>query len=293
MSRSTEFRELIKGDGIVVMPGVSTPLEGIIAEAIGFEAIFMTGYGTSGLVYGIPDLYVMTLTEASQNAQRIATRVGIPLIVDFDTGYGGRLNIERSVHEIEQVDIAGIVFEDRIWSVSTGAQVPAILPRKEATERIKLASDARSSDLIIVGRTDGLDMGETIEQVVERANSYVEAGADVIYVEHPQTVDQMEKIVNDINAPILTDMSEWYQELSLSATELEELGFSMVIFPISTCLYSTTAIIEILSELHSNGDTRAFLDRMITGEDYERIVEDHDVESALSRVRSFSSPSKK
>ena len=291
MSRSTELRELLKGDGIVVMPGVSTPLEGIIAEAIGFEAIFMTGYGTSGLVYGIPDLYVMTLTEASQNAQRIATGVGIPLICDFDTGYGGRANIRRAVHEIEQVGVAGVVFEDRIWSVDTGAPVTAILPCEEAMERIKAASDARSSDLIIVGRTDGLDMGETIEQVVERANSYVDAGADVIYVEHPKTMDQMEKIVSDIDAPILTDMSEWYQELSLSATELEELGFSMVIFPISTCLYSTTAIVEILSELHSNGDTKAFLERMITGEDFERIVEDHDVEGALSRVRSFSSPS--
>jgi methylisocitrate lyase len=259
---------------IIVLPGVFDALSARIAEQVGFEAMFQTGYGSSASLLGMPDFGLLNAGETVDNARRIIRAVSVPVLVDADTGYGNPLNVWRLVNELESLGAAGIFLEDQIWPKRCGHMVGKdVIPKEEYLPKLKAALEARrSKHFIIVARTDArapLDLDEAIE----RGKAYRKAGADVIFVEAPRSVEELKKVSDEISAPLVANMIEDGVTPNLSADQLLELGYSVAVFPLSALYSATYAIREVLTELKKTGTTKETRRMMVTFKDFNRFVD--------------------
>ena len=235
---------------IIVLPGVYDALSARIAEKVGFSAAFQTGYGTSASLLGMPDFGFLNAGETIDNARRIINSVEIPILVDIDTGYGNPLNVWRMVNDLERIGASGVFLEDQVWPKRCGhMKGKSVITKEEYIPKLKAALDARKSrDFIIVARTDSLAQ-YGLDEAIERGKQYQKIGADVIFIEAPKTLEEMKRITEEINAPLLANMIEEGATPNLSSQELEKLGFRMVVFPLSALYSSTYAIKNVLSSL--------------------------------------------
>ena len=194
---------LSRQNDILVMPGVYDALTAKIAEQVGFEAIFQTGYGTSASLLALPDFGFLSITETVENARRITRAVEIPLIVDVDTGYGNPLTVSKLVNDLQRIGASGIFLEDQVWPKRCGHMMgKEVINSQEYIQKLKSAIDAKKkdSDFIIVARTDAMaPLG--IEEAIKRGKLYSEMGADIVFVEAPRSVEDMKKIADQIDAP--------------------------------------------------------------------------------------------
>jgi methylisocitrate lyase len=264
MSRSRELRELI-AHGCVVMPGVPNALVARQVERAGFEAVYISGAGMANATAGLPDIGLLGMTEVVRLASYIAQAVTIPAIVDADTGFGGAENVARTIRELEAAGLAGCHIEDQEFPKRCGHLAgKSIVDVTEMVGKIKAAVQARHDpEFMIIARTDARAV-EGFDQAVERAGEYVAAGADAIFPEALQSREEFRDFANEIEVPLLANMTEFGKSPLLSFHELAELGYRLVIFPQSALRVATKAIEEFLRALKKTGKQEDWIDQMQT-----------------------------
>lgn len=265
---------LSRQNDILVMPGVYDALTAKIAEHVGFEAIFQTGYGTSASLLALPDFGFLSITETVENARRITRAVDIPLIVDVDTGYGNPLTVSKLVNDLQRIGASGIFLEDQVWPKRCGHMMgKEVIDSQEYIQKLRSAVDAKKkdSDFIIVARTDAMaPLG--IEEAIKRGKLYREMGADIVFVEAPRSVDDMKKIADQIDAPLVANMIEEGITPNLTSKELLEMGYKIALFPLSGLYSSTFAIFETFKTLKETGTTKTLKDKMIKFKEFNKLV---------------------
>lgn len=271
--KAKRFRELLERPGIIRAPGAYDAWSARLVEAAGFPAVYMTGYGASASVIGQPDIGLMTMTEMATHARNIAAAVDIPLIADGDNGYGGVLNVIRTVQEYERAGIAAIQLEDQVFPKRCGhMEGKKLIPRGEMAAKIKAAVYARrSQDFVIIARTDARAVNG-FGDALDRARAYDAAGADVIFVEAPQSVKEMKEVASVINKPLFANMVEAGKTPFLSAGELEKMGYKIVIYPVSALYTATKAMLTLLRRLKEDDTTANCLAEMVTFGDFNELI---------------------
>ena len=263
MRATTKFRQLLQQPGIIMAPGAYDCLTAKLIEAAGFPAVYMTGAGTSVARLGYPDLALATMTEMLANASQIASTVDIPLIADADTGYGGILNVRRTVRQYERSGIAALHLEDQDFPKRCGhLDDKRVIPTEDMVQKIHAAVDARTDDdFTIIVRTDAIAVTGW-DDAMRRCEEYVTAGADVLFVEALRTPEQIEQAGRELNVPLLYNYVETGKSPLLPASELERMGFKIVIYPASGLLSAMHAVRETLATLRQQGTTSHLLENM-------------------------------
>jgi len=271
----TSIRKLLKDKSKpLVIPGVYDAIGAKIVEKVGFEAMFQTGYGTSATLFGMPDYGFIGSAETVDNARRICRAVSVPVIVDADTGYGNALSVWKLVRELESAGASGIFLEDQRWPKRCGhMQGKEVVPIDEYAEKLQAALDARSNkNFIIVARTDARAT-EGLDKAIERGLYYKKVGADVIFVEAPKTIQEMKKIGSAIDAPLVANMIEGGATPISSETKLHEMGFKIILYPLSVLFSNTYATLQILRELKRSGTTRKLNKKLVNFDQFNDLVE--------------------
>jgi carboxyvinyl-carboxyphosphonate phosphorylmutase len=263
MKASARLRQLLSQPGIIVAPGAYDCLTAKLIEREGFPAVYMTGAGTAVTRLGQPDLGVATLSEMVANAAAIAATVSVPVIADADTGYGGVLNVRRTVRDYERAGIAGLHIEDQVFPKRCGhLDGKQVVAPEEMVRKIRAAVEARSdADLVIIARTDALAV-TGLDDTLRRCAAYAAAGADVLFVEALRTPEEIARLRRELEVPLLYNFVEHGKSPLLPVPELERLGFKIVIFPGSIMLAVIPLVRQILGEIKRHGTTAALLERM-------------------------------
>ncbi|OGA37897.1 MAG: isocitrate lyase [Betaproteobacteria bacterium RIFCSPLOWO2_12_FULL_62_13] len=272
MSPRKKLRELVNGKRYVIVPGAYDPLTARLVQLAGFEAVYLTGGGYSR-ANGLPDLGLFTMSENVEFISRAVEAVDIPVIADMDTGYGNALNVIRAMREFEKTGIAAFHLEDQVSPKKCGHyEGKQLVSKAEMAGKINAAVDTRRDpDMVIIARTDSRAV-EGIEAAIDRMNAYLEAGADVGFVEAPQTVEEMEKIPRSIGKPALVNIFEGGKTPPLPAKQLEAMGYRIGIYPSQTHRAAIFAAQEVLAVLKRDGDTAAIEHRLATFNDREQAV---------------------
>jgi len=269
-----KLSRMIKSKKPLVIPGVYDAIGAKIAEKVGFDAMFQTGYGTSATLFGMPDYGFIGATETVDNARRISNAISVPLIVDSDTGYGNALSVWKLVKELESAGAAGIFLEDQKWPKRCGhMQGKEVIPQEEYTEKLGAAIDARENkDFIIVARTDSRAI-EGLEAAIERGIQNKKTGADAVFIEAPRTLDEMKKIGKEIKAPLVANMIEGGATPMNSAQTLNKIGFNIILYPLSVLFANTFATMNILQELKNTGTTVKYKQKVVNFDQFNNLVE--------------------
>ena len=269
-----KLSSLIKSKKPLVIPGVYDAIGAKIAEKVGFDAMFQTGYGTSATLFGMPDYGFIGATETIDNARRISNAISIPLIIDSDTGYGNALSVWKLVKELESAGAAGIFLEDQKWPKRCGhMQGKDVIPQEEYTEKLGAAIDARENkDFIIVARTDSRAT-EGLDKAIERGLENKKTGADAVFIEAPRSLDEMKKIGKEIKAPLVANMIEGGATPINSAQTLSKIGFNIILYPLSVLFANTFATMNILQELKNSGTTSKHKQKVVNFDQFNSLVE--------------------
>jgi 2,3-dimethylmalate lyase len=279
MKKTALLRKLIEDEEILMIPVAHDALCARIAEQSGFKAIFTAGYANSAALLGMPDISLLTLTEMVEAASRIADAVSIPVFADGDTGHGNISNVIRTVQQFEKAGAAGLFIEDQVHPKRCGHMAgKQVITPKEMVRKIKAALDARQDpDFIIMARTDAIAVSG-IDEAIQRANIYKDAGADLIFVEAPESVEQMRRIIRDVDAHHMVNMLPGGKTPLLNARELQEIGYSAVAYA-TACTYTIAkAVRELFESMYQTGTTAGFEDRMMSFDEFNRLV-------GLERIR--------
>jgi carboxyvinyl-carboxyphosphonate phosphorylmutase len=246
---------LLSSSEIIQAPGAYDCLSARLVEAAGFPVVYMTGFGTSAAYLGRPDVGLLGMSEMVDNAKRIVDAVSIPVIADADTGYGNAINVIRTVESYERAGVAAIHIEDQVAPKKCGhLEGKQLIPAAEMVQKIRAALDARrSSDFAIIARTDARAV-EGLDRALERAHLYREAGADILFVEAPENEGEIEKIALSLRGtPLLFNWAEGGKTPPVPLQRLQDLGFRIVIFPISTLLVAAHAMTKALQAIQRHG----------------------------------------
>ncbi len=270
---TTRFRDLLNRPDIIMAPGAYDCLTAKIIEQAGFPAVYMTGAGTSVARLGQPDLALATMTEMLANAAAIADAVDVPVIADADTGYGGVLNVGRTVRQYERTGVAAIHIEDQESPKRCGhLDNKRVIPAGEMVQQIHSAVDARiDKDFTIIVRTDALAVTGW-DDTMERCEAYVEAGADVLFVEAIRSEKEAQVIAGRFDVPLLYNFVETGKSPLIPAAELQRLGFKLVIFPASALMLVTKAVAGLMDEIKKHGTSSNMMNQMSSLEDCFNLV---------------------
>jgi carboxyvinyl-carboxyphosphonate phosphorylmutase len=245
---------------MIVAPGAFDALSARIIEQAGFFALYITGAGVASSRLGVPDIGLTTMTEMIDAARNIVNAVGIPVICDMDTGYGNALNLMRAVREFEAAGVAALQIEDQATPKRCGhTEGKQLINKAEMVQKIRAFQEARRcTDLVLIARTDAIAV-EGFENAVERARAYVEAGADVLFVEAPKTIEEMKRIAKLFHdVPLLVNMVDGGRTPMLPVRELEAMKFKIAIYPTTAWTAAIKAMQRILGHLKETGETTAF-----------------------------------
>lgn len=266
-SAAARLRELID-KGCVAMPGVFNAAMGRLVERSGFDAVYISGAGLCNATAGVPDIGLLTLTEVAQLAGYVARAVKIPAIVDADTGFGGAENAARTIEEFERAGLAGCHIEDQEFPKRCGHLAgKTLVPVEDMNEKIAAAEAAkRDKNFLLIARTDARAV-ENFAKAVERAQSYLSAGADAIFPEALQNEQEFRDFAKEVKAPLLANMTEFGKSPLLSLGQLADLGYRMVIYPQTAFRVSMFAAGQMLRDLKSSGTQAGWIDRMQTRKD--------------------------
>jgi len=268
------LRSMLKSGKPLVIPGVYDAIGAKIAEKVGFDAMFQTGYGTSATLFGMPDYGFIGATETVDNARRICRAVSVPVIVDSDTGYGNALSVWKLVKELESAGASGIFLEDQKWPKRCGhMQGKEVISQEEYTEKLGAAIDARENkNFIIVARTDARAT-EGLDAAIERGIKNKKTGADAIFIEAPRSIDEMKIIGKSIKAPLVANMIEGGATPLNSSEMLNKMGFKIILYPLSVLFANTFATMSILKELKKTGNTAKFKQKIVNFDQFNDLVE--------------------
>jgi len=273
MNKAQSIRDLLKAKGILLMPGVYDALSAKIAARAGFEVIFITGYSLSASLLGEPDFGLLTQTEMLSAAQRICSVVETPVIVDADTGYGNAINVIRTVKELIRVGAAGLFLEDQVWPKRCGhMKGKQVIALEEQLKKLQAALLARQGgDLYVVARTDARQaLG--LDEAIRRGRAFKEAGADAVFIEAPESKEEMREIACQVPGPLVANMIERGVTPLMGPDELRGLGFELVVWPLGPLYASAKALREVYTTLRANGTTQDMFERLISFDEFHEIV---------------------
>jgi methylisocitrate lyase len=272
-NQAAAIRSNLRAGTSLLMPGVFDALSARIATRAGFEVVFISGYSVSATQLGEPDFGLLTQTEVVATATRICAAVDIPVIVDADTGYGNAVNVMRTVRELMRAGAAGIFLEDQVWPKRCGhMRGKRVIPAAEQVGKLRAAVEARGDDdLFIVARTDARQ-AVGLEEAITRALAYREAGADALFVEAPESLEELREIGRRLPPPLVANMVEQGVTPQLSAEELAALGFQLIVYPVAGLFAATRAMQELYARLRADGHTLAVRDRLITFPEFNALV---------------------
>ncbi|THE09913.1 oxaloacetate decarboxylase [Bacillus timonensis] len=267
-----KLRKLIKDDSILVAPGASTALLARIVEDEGFQAVYATGAGMSNMILGYPDMGLASMYEMLENTRRIVDAVNIPVIVDIDNGYGNQINVTRTVREFCKAGAASLQMEDQIMPKKCGHfKGKALISKEEMINKIKAAKDTMGDDALLIARTDAIAV-YGFEDAMERANDYIEAGADILFVEAPTSVEQMREIAKTTKVPNVVNLVEGGRTPLLTNEELESIGFKIALYangPLKAAIKGTQ---DYLRQLKATGSSKNLDEFMITMVERNRLT---------------------
>ena len=284
MNSTKKLRELLARPKPLMAPGAADALTARLIAKQGFEAIYMTGAGTSAVRLGMPDVGLLTMGEMVDNAQRIAEASQLPLVADADTGYGGPMNVQRTVRAYERAGVAGIHVEDQVWPKRCGHLAgKSIIPVEEMVAKIRAGLDARhDEDFVLIARTDALAV-EDFERAIERCKRYEEAGADMIFLEAPSKMEHLAAIPKAFKKPTLYNMASSGKTPFLGIDEIGRLGFKLVIYPNFALLSAITAITRTLGELKRTGSIAEEAKKIASFQDFFNLVGMREVQDAEAK----------
>lgn len=266
MKMTTRLRTLLKADETLFVPGCYNALSAKILDKVGFPAIYMTGYGTSLSLLGMPDAGLASMSEMHLNARYIANAVDVPVIADADNGYGNAINVIRTVKEYIQTGVAGIHIEDQIIPKRCGHVAGRqVVPIEEAVSKYRAADYARKEtdpDFLLVARTDARGAhGGSLDEAIMRANTYLEAGADMAFVEGPTSVDEVKRIVAEVKGPVFYNQTGVSPRFSQQ--EMNDLGLAITIAPGATLRATMMAVYDLAVAMHDDGPLaeKAFIEK--------------------------------
>jgi 2-methylisocitrate lyase-like PEP mutase family enzyme len=271
---TTRLRALLARPGCLVAPGVADALAARLVALEGFEAVYMTGFGTSLTRLGMPDVGLLTASEMVDNAYRIADASGLPLVADADTGYGNPINTRRTVRDYEKAGAAGVHIEDQSWPKRCGHLAgKRVIPAAEMVAKIQAACDARHDpDFVIIARCDAIAV-EGLGAALERGERYREAGADVLFIEAPVGREQVQRVAQHFaGVPLLYNMAASGKTPDLPADELGRLGFRLAIYPNWILLAAIPAMQNLLRELKRTGSIAHLRDQVATFKQFTEIA---------------------
>ncbi len=257
----SSLRQAIKNGEFILAPGVFEAISALLADREGFKALYVTGYGTVASALGLPDAGLATYSDMLGRIATICERTTTPVIADADTGYGGLLNVAHTVRGYEDAGVSAIQIEDQEFPKKCG-HTPnrRVIPLDDMLRKIEVAADARrSDDFLIIARTDSRT-GHGLDEAIARGKAFAKAGADVVFVESPESEDEMKCICDEIDAPLFANMVNGGRTPLLSADRLKELGFSIGIHPALGFLAMGAALQKAYADLKTNGETSSAID---------------------------------
>ena len=268
-----ELRRLMEQPGIIRTLGAHDVLTAVLIEQAGFETVFIGGFGTSASLYGLPDLNFLGMTEMVDATRRMAHRVSIPVVADADTGHGDLHNVMRCVAEFEGAGAAGIILEDQVFPKRCGHfGGKEVIPAEDMVKKFRAAVTARQDpDFLFIARTDANET-DGLSEAIDRINRYCDAGADVAFIEAPLSVDELEEICKRVTYPKFVNMLAFGKTPILSAAELEEMGFKMMVAPIDSVLLTARVMHEMAEVFRRDGHTRELYDQMVDFDGIKKIL---------------------
>lgn len=268
-----KIRQLMEQPGIIRTLGAHDALTAVLVEQAGFDSVFIGGFGTSASMLGLPDINFLGMTEMVEATRRMAHRVSIPVVADADTGHGDLHNVMRCVEEFEGAGAAGIILEDQVFPKRCGHfGDKQVIPPEDMILKFKAAVAARQDDdFLLIARTDSREpLG--LSDAIDRINRYCDAGADVAFIEAPLSIDELEDICKRVAYPKFVNMLAFGKTPILSAAELEEMGFKMMVAPIDSVLLTAKAMREMADVFKRDGHTRALYDKMVDFDEIKDIL---------------------
>jgi 2-methylisocitrate lyase-like PEP mutase family enzyme len=267
------IRDAVAAD-TVLMPGLYDALTARIAARVGFDVVFISGYSVSATRLGEPDFGFLTQTEMVDAARAVCRVSTAPVIVDADTGYGNAVNVLRTVHDLQDAGASGVFLEDQIWPKKCGHMAgKRVVETAEHAAKIRAAVDARGErDLFVVARTDARQpLG--LDAAIARCLAYKEAGADALFVEAPESIEELERVAQALPGPLVANMVEHGVTPHLSRSELRDLGFGLIVCPLAALYAAARAVTDVLTELRDQETTAGAYERMLTFDEFNALVD--------------------
>jgi 2-methylisocitrate lyase-like PEP mutase family enzyme len=273
MGDSTPLKDLVARRAAVTVPGAANALFARVIEDLGFEAVYVTGAGVANMLLGAPDIGLTTVSEVSETVAAIADAVSLPLIVDADTGFGNAVNMVRTVRMLERAGASGIQIEDQVFPKKCGHFAGKhVIAADEMVQKIKAAVDARRDpSLQIIARTDARAI-EGLDRALERANAYIEAGADVTFVEAPTSLDELARIAKELPVPQVANIVFGGKTPEPGRDKLAEFGFSIVLYANAALQAALKASYDVLGALKTEGSLKSVADRLASFDERQRSV---------------------
>ncbi len=290
ISRGKVFRNLILEERPIQIVGVINAYAALLAKTAGFRAIYLSGGGVAAGSLGVPDLGITTLEDVLVDVRRITDASDLPLLVDVDTGFGSAFNIARTVKSLIKYEAAAMHMEDQVQAKRCGHRPgKALVSSSEMCDRIKAAVDARTDpDFVIMARTDAL-ASEGLEASMERAQAYVDAGADMIFAEAVTELDQYKTFVNTLNVPILANITEFGKTPMFTRDQLASSGVHMVLYPLSAFRAMSAAALQVYNTIREKGSQASAIPSMQTREDLYKVLNYYSYEEKLDQLFQSSS----
>ena len=273
MDKSKSLRKILQNHDTILVPGIYDALSAKIAQQVGFDVVFHTGYGTAATLLGVPDIGLVSFSEMNERVSSICNSIDIPVIADADTGYGNTLNTMRTVKDYIHSGAAGLILEDQVWPKRCGhMEGKSVIPLKDHVEKIKAAAYARGdSDLVIIARTDSRGT-HNLDEAIKRGKTLEQSGADVIFIEAPQTEEEIRIIGKEIKLPLLINLIEGGKTPSLPKTELESLGFRIILYPLTSIFATAYSMRTLANHIKSNSTTKGYSE-MLSFHEFESVVD--------------------
>ena len=271
-SAGKRFRAVMER-GTVTLPGVYNAVTAQLAERAGFDALYLSGAGVTNSMTGLPDIALLTLTEMAQQARYVARATSLPVIADADTGYGEALNVVRAVEEFEHAGLAGIHLEDQVAPKRCGhLDGKQVIPAADMAKKIRAATRARSdAGFYLIARTDARGI-LGLPEAIDRANRYLDAGADAIFPESLQSVEDFALFAEKVRAPLLANMTEFGKTPLIPVAEFAAMGYAMVIFPMTAFRVMMKSAEVVYGELKRSGSQAEFLELMQTRDELYELI---------------------
>lgn len=287
MKTTSKLKQIVARRAAVQAPGTANALFARVIEDLGFEVVYVTGAGIANMHLGAPDIGLTTLTEIANAVSAIADAVALPLIVDADTGFGNAVNMVRTVRVLERAGAAGLQIEDQVFPKKCGHFAgKEVIPLDEMVQKVKAAVDARhDGDLQIIARTDSRAV-EGLDRAIARAHAYIEAGADVAFVEAPTSLAELARVTREVKAPHVANIVFGGKTPDPGRAELAKMGFSLVLYANAALQAAVKATLDVLGALKRDGSLDGVADRIASFEERQRVVQKPAWDALETKFRS-------